>query len=104
VQGGDRLPWAAADGTDNFAPLAVMAWQVHVYGSASAALAAWCTGQNIPLHVFAWRPEHAAAGLARHALYLIRPDSYVALADPAGTPDILDRYCREHEIQLNKPA
>src|ERR1700722_16541226 len=34
VRGGDRLPWVATDGTDNFAPLASMDWQVHVYGSA----------------------------------------------------------------------
>jgi len=103
VNGGDRLPWVAVDGADNFEPLAMMTWQVHVYGSASAALTAWCAGENIPLHVFAWRPEHEAAGLARDALYLLRPDSYVALADTSGTPDSLDRYCREHEIQLAKP-
>ncbi len=30
-----------------------------------------------------WTPAHAQAGLGRDALYLIRPDSYVALADPA---------------------
>src|SRR6202035_4052813 len=28
VHAGDRLPWVAADGTDNFAPLASMDWQV----------------------------------------------------------------------------
>ena len=32
VQGGDRLPWVPVDGADNFASLAGMAWQVHVYG------------------------------------------------------------------------
>ncbi len=35
VQGGDRLPWVRIDGADNFASLASMDWQVHVYGSAS---------------------------------------------------------------------
>ena len=34
VHGGDRLPWVRIDGTDNFAPLAAMSWQVHVYGAA----------------------------------------------------------------------
>src|SRR6202165_445857 len=38
VHGGDRLPWAPIDGTDNFNTLATMDWQVHVYGSASAEL------------------------------------------------------------------
>ena len=35
----------------------------------------------MPLHVFAFAPEHAAAGLTRDALYLLRPDTYVALAE-----------------------
>ena len=92
VRGGDRLPWAPVDGADNFASLAAMDWQVHVYGSAMAALTAWCARQNVPLHVFPWRSEYEAAGLARDALYLTRPDTYVALADATGAPDPLDRY------------
>jgi 2-polyprenyl-6-methoxyphenol hydroxylase-like FAD-dependent oxidoreductase len=99
VHGGDRLPWAPVDGADNFASLAAMDWQVHVYGSASPALAAWCGRQNVPLHVFSWRSEYEAAGLARDALYLLRPDSYVALAEAAGAPDALDRYFANQGIQ-----
>jgi 2-polyprenyl-6-methoxyphenol hydroxylase-like FAD-dependent oxidoreductase len=99
VHGGDRLPWAAVDGADNFASLTAMDWQVHVYGSASPALAAWCGRQNVPLHVFPWRSEYEAAGLARDALYLLRPDSYVALADAAGAPDALDRYFADQGIR-----
>jgi 2-polyprenyl-6-methoxyphenol hydroxylase-like FAD-dependent oxidoreductase len=92
VQGGDRLPWVAVDGVDNFAPLTSVDWQVHVYGEASVALAAWCRQHSLPLHVFGWRPEYAGAGLARNALYLLRPDTYVALAEPGGSPDALARY------------
>ena len=40
VHGGDRLPWVAIDGKDNFEPLTAMTWQVHIYSSASAGLAA----------------------------------------------------------------
>ena len=58
-----------------------MTWQVHVYGTPRAELSAWCADRGMSLHVFAWRPEHEAAGLARDALYLLRPDTYVALAD-----------------------
>src|SRR5438874_10550401 len=68
VHGGDRLPWARVDGADNFATLATLDWQVHVYGAAKAELAAWCAAQNVPLHVFDWRPAHEMAGLGRDAL------------------------------------
>jgi hypothetical protein len=54
----------------------------------------------VPLHVFDWRPKHETAGLARDALYLMRPDTYVAVADASGVPDILDRYCAERGLQL----
>ncbi len=104
VHGGDRLPWAPVDGVDNFQKLTTMDWQVHVYGSASAELAAWCAAQNVPLHVFDWRSEYEVAGLARGALYLLRPDSYVALADSSGAPNALDRYSRDHRIQLAPPS
>ena len=99
VQGGDRLPWVQADGSDNFAPLAAIGWQVHVYGAAKPALVAWCEQQHVPLHVFPWRAEYGAAGLARDALYLLRPDTYVALADASGAVDALDRYFRDHGIR-----
>src|SRR5262249_35679016 len=87
VQGGDRLPWVAVDGVDNFAPLTRMDWQIHVYGEAGRDVGEWCKGRNLPLHIFAWRPEYGVAGLARNALYLLRPDTYVALADVSGSPD-----------------
>ncbi len=99
VQGGDRLPWVQADGVDNFAPLTAIGWQVHVYGAARTALAAWCEQQRVPLHVFDWRAEHEAAGLARDALYLLRPDTYVALAEPSGTTDALERYFGDQGIR-----
>ena len=99
VHGGDRLPWVRIDGADNFATLAAMDWQVHVYGTASAGLAAWCAAHNIPLHIFNWRPEYEVAGLARDALYLLRPDTYVALADGSGAADALARYFADLGIQ-----
>ena len=103
VHGGDRLPWAPVDGADNFATLATMDWQVHVYGSASAELAAWCAAKKVPLHIFDWRSAHEVAGLARGALYLLRPDTYVALADGAGAANALDRYFAERGIQPAPP-
>ena len=92
VHGGDRLAWVRIGKADNFASLDSMDWQVHVYGTANAELAAWCGDHNLPLHVFAWRSEYEAAGLARDGLYLLRPDTYVALADGSGAADALARY------------
>jgi hypothetical protein len=99
VHGGDRLPWVPIDGKDNFESLAAITWQVHVYGSASAELVTWCASHDVSLHVFDWRSEHDAAGLARDAAYLLRPDTYVALADASGAPATLDRYCADRGIR-----
>jgi 2-polyprenyl-6-methoxyphenol hydroxylase-like FAD-dependent oxidoreductase len=104
VHGGDRLPWVPVDGRDNFEPLAAMIWQVHVYGSAGAQLTDWCACHDVPLHVFDWRQKHEAAGLARNALYLLRPDTYVALADASGAPDVLERYCADLEIRIQSES
>jgi 2-polyprenyl-6-methoxyphenol hydroxylase-like FAD-dependent oxidoreductase len=99
VHGGDRLPWAVSDGQDNFKSLAALTWQVHVYGSASDDVRAWCKAHEVALHVFDWRDAHQAAGLARDATYLLRPDSYVALADADGGTRALDRYWLEHGLR-----
>src|SRR5215510_12057081 len=79
VRGGDRLPWVETEpGKDNFAPLTAMTWQVHVYGEARPSVAEACVELLLPLHRFAWRPGMQRAGLQSGALYLIRPDGYVA--------------------------
>ena len=80
-------------------PLSEPVWQVHVYGTARGSLGEWCATHGVPLHVFAWSEAHAEAGLARDALYLMRPDTYVALAEGSGEPDILQRYFAERRIR-----
>jgi len=100
VHGGDRLPWAPAAGDDNFTSLADPVWQAHVYGSARLDLTTWCSARGVPLHRFDWRPEHEKAGLARDALYLIRPDTYVALADSTGSPQAIERYCTSRHLRI----
>lgn len=92
VQGGDRLPWMAAPGADNYRSLSHIGWQVHVYGIPDPTLRAWCRARDMPLHVADWTPAHEAAGFARDALYLLRPDTWVALADPLGSTAALDEY------------
>ena len=100
LHGGDRLPWVATGDGDNFSSLATMTWQVHVYGSANTRLREWCIQNELPLHVFEWQPACHAAGLARDALYLIRPDTYVALADAQGDPQAVDKYFTSRGIKL----
>ncbi|MDC0710238.1 FAD-dependent oxidoreductase [Stigmatella sp. ncwal1] len=95
VHGGDRLPWVSVDGTDNYEPLKTITWQVHVYGSARAELKTWCEAHHLPLHVYAWGPEYEKAGFARDAAYLLRPDTYVALAAPSGAPADLETYLKD---------
>jgi hypothetical protein len=78
VRAGDRLPWV--EGTDNFAPLASLDWQVHVYGTATAALREFASGAGLPLHEWPWTPAARGAGLGRDALYLMRPDGHIGFA------------------------
>lgn len=92
VRGGDRLPWVRTGSQDNCESMSVMTWQVHVYGAANVALSTWCDRHSVPFHVFNWTTDHGRARLARNAAYLIRPDAYVALADPLGLPTEFERY------------
>jgi hypothetical protein len=100
VHGGDRLPWVSIDGSDNFESLSAMIWQIHVYGKPSTKLSAWCTQHDMPLRVFDWRSEYASAGFAQNAIYLLRPDTYVAFADNSNGTGGLDRFCADARIQL----
>jgi hypothetical protein len=68
-----------------------------VYGAASAGLQDWCEQNGVPLRVFEWSEEHEEAGLARGAAYLLRPDTYVALAESSGSADALARYFSERK-------
>jgi 2-polyprenyl-6-methoxyphenol hydroxylase-like FAD-dependent oxidoreductase len=102
VHGGDRLPWVKTDSDeskDNFAPLRSLDWQVHVYGEAASDVRALCGDRKLPLHVFAWRAEMKRAGLEANALYLVRPDGYVALADPAAGAAALAAYLDQRGLR-----
>ena len=99
VHGGDRLPWVRAPSTDNFDTLADPVWQVHVYGTPGEELTDWCRAKRIPLHRFPWDAAHAEAGLMRDAVYLVRPDAYVAFADPSGAAGTLADYFSRHHLR-----
>jgi 2-polyprenyl-6-methoxyphenol hydroxylase-like FAD-dependent oxidoreductase len=96
VHGGDRLPWVppAHGESDNHGVLASCNWQVHVYGHTAPELTAECERLGLELHRFAWRDAMGDAGLARDAMYLVRPDGYVALASPVSQSEPLTAYWR----------
>jgi 2-polyprenyl-6-methoxyphenol hydroxylase-like FAD-dependent oxidoreductase len=100
VHGGDRLPWVKIDGAggDNFTPLTSLDWQVHVYGDAKPELKALCDERKLPLHIFPWTPEMSQAGLRRNSVYLVRPDSYVGLADPEGSARAVMSYLEARKL------
>src|SRR5580692_6400373 len=93
VHGGDRLPWVPlGEDTDNFAPLDSIGWQVHVYGKPRPEIESLCRDRELPLHAFPWRAGLGTSGLERDAVYLVRPDGYVGLADPRAEAAVLGAY------------
>lgn len=101
IQGGDRLPWVPMVGVDNYKSLRIIRWQIHVYGEVKTNLVEWCKKHSVHLQVFPWQHAYHDAGIARNAAYLLRPDTYVALADPKGESAALDRYFAEHGLILS---
>lgn len=92
VQGGNRLPWTGLYGLDNYKASEAITWQVHLYGKADPALREWCEKRSIPLQIIDWKADYQIAGIEYGAMYLIRPDMYIALATAQSAPDMLDRY------------
>jgi 2-polyprenyl-6-methoxyphenol hydroxylase-like FAD-dependent oxidoreductase len=99
IHGGDRLPWAKTSRRDNFDTLATPQWQLHVYGSVSTRLNEWCASRVV-VHAFEWEAAHAVAGFVKDAIYLIRPDAYIALAAREQDPAHIERYLTQHGLRL----
>src|SRR5437868_812782 len=105
IGAGYRQPWVETEpGPDNFAPLPSLTWQVHVYGQLQPGLAETCAELQLPLHRFLWRTATERAGFARSAVYLVRPDGYVALADPHGDSERLRAYWRAGDMEKRNAA
>ena len=103
IHGGDRLPWVRVgpEGAEdfNFATLKSLDWQIHVYGEVASDVRALSDREKIPLHVFAWQAAMRQSGLRRDAVYLVRPDGYVALASTDRSAAALGRYLRQRNIR-----
>jgi hypothetical protein len=57
----------------------------------------------LPLHVFPWREEMARTGLERDAVYLVRPDGYVGLADGSGRAEPIVNYLDARKLAPAMP-
>lgn len=105
IAGGDRLPWVRLPGaTSNLEPLRGVDWQAQVYGAAGKPLREACAEWGLSLHAFAWTPEMGRAGLARDAVYLVRPDGYVAYAAARQNPRELETYLARYVIRFPRPG
>ena len=103
--GSRRRPVAVGEGgrqrsEDNFTA-AELRWTGRSMSMATPQheIQAVCDDRKLPLHVFPWRPEMGRAGLRRNAVYLVRPDGYVALADPAGKATTITSYLDARELK-----
>jgi 2-polyprenyl-6-methoxyphenol hydroxylase-like FAD-dependent oxidoreductase len=104
VHGGDRLPWTGDHAQDNFEPLRSLDWQVHVYGEVDEGLDTACRELHLPLHVFALSDGIKDAGLKRDALYLVRPDGYVALASSDQSASKLRTFVEQFQLRFQNPS
>jgi 2-polyprenyl-6-methoxyphenol hydroxylase-like FAD-dependent oxidoreductase len=96
VHAGDRLPWV--EGADNYAPLRSLSWQVHVYGTVTTGLRAFTARANLLCYEWAWTKAARLAGLARNALYLVRPDGHIGFARKAQDVEGLQAYLARFSI------
>jgi 2-polyprenyl-6-methoxyphenol hydroxylase-like FAD-dependent oxidoreductase len=99
VHGGDRLPWVKMGERDNYQALRRIGWQAHVYGAADDALRRGMQERGVPLEVYPWSEEMRDAGLRENALYLIRPDTYVAVAAPTQSVDAVEQFFAKAQIE-----
>ena len=100
IAGGDRLPWLPPVGirASNYDALRALAWRVHVYGQASAEVLEVTSQLDLPVEVFPWDEGVRQTGLARDALYLVRPDGHVGMALAPGEVGRLRRYLADWGI------
>jgi hypothetical protein len=95
VQEGDRLPWVTFEDGDNFLSLQNLNWQLHIYGVAQDQLYDASASRGFVLNVFPWNEQAQKRGLKKDALYLIRPDGYVAFIG-------FDQNIKHLDFYLNK--
>lgn len=78
TQAGIRLPYTG----ENYEPLQAWDWQVHVYGSATPELKAFCKDRGLALSTFSYDSVMEGKGIKMAALYFVRPDGYLGYVSP----------------------
>jgi hypothetical protein len=99
LHGGDRLRWVKLGEGDNYKAFKHIGWQVHVYGVANNDLRRWCEERHVPLEVCPWSERLGHAGLCENALYLMRPDTYVALTGLDQSIHAIEQYFDKVQIK-----
>lgn len=74
ILAGDRLPWLTLGTENNYQPLKLCCWQVHVYRTCERI-----HYMDFPLFCFPSIGKHHGTKLNTSKLYFIRPDGYIAL-------------------------
>ncbi|ANU27097.1 FAD-dependent monooxygenase [Planococcus versutus] len=98
VFAGMRLPWIKTTDVDNFRALRSLDWQIHIYGQASKELKDFAAAQSLEIYEFAWQPFMKKTGFKQDALYFVRPDGHVALANNTQDVNVLKNYLTEFEL------
>jgi hypothetical protein len=102
VHGGDRLPWTGDSAPNNFEPLRSLDWQAHLYGDKNKDIEDLCRKLYLPFHAFPWSDGAANAGFKKNALYLVRPDGYIALA--SAEPSKLKSFVEQFNLRFSQPS
>ncbi|MEE6132834.1 FAD-dependent monooxygenase [Priestia sp. GS2] len=98
IVAGERLPWIETAHSDNFKPLQSFDWQIHIYGQANKDLIEFAQSHSLKVHEFTWEQKMDSVGFQQDALYLIRPDGYVALANKDQNVSALNEYLTKFKI------
>ena len=72
-------------------------------GPTGLVLALWLTHFSVRVRIidklFAWRAAMKDTGLRKNAVYLVRPDGYIGLADAQGRAAAVSAYLDKNKIQ-----
>ncbi len=99
IKGGDRLPWVKENTIDNYQSLTLLDWQIHIYGQITLEFKNSIQQQNLKYDEFPWQPIFKKHGFEKNAVYLLRPDGYIAYIDASQNYLRLKTFLDENKIR-----